>query len=690
MMESKVAKSPVMLDVIVNADEHTSARQSREDWAQANQRYLAAALADVRAALERYVGNQESDPPEDLAALAAEMPAPPALDTLAATFGLSAFERSLLLLCAGVELDSRYAPLCAAVQQDPARTYATFSLGLAALDGAHWSALSPSSPLRHWRLIEVGPGNALTTSPLRIDERVLHYLLGVQSMRSMLCPDERLAGFVRPADELERESLAASQRDLAEQIVAAWPQDAAGSRLPVIQLCGEDAAGQLAVALAACQQLGLALHILPALVLPVEPREHEALARLWTREAALSHSALLLDCGELELTDAPREAAIGRFIEAAGSPLFIAGRERRTASHRTLLTLEVRQPSTPEQRDLWERGLGEAAVGLNGSLDTLVGHFSLHGPAIRAACLQALSRAASQPHLRHGPAEMEAALWDACRVQARPRLANLAQHIVPAAAWDDLVLPETQRQILREIAVHVRQRVKVHETWGFASKGMRGLGISVLFAGASGTGKTMAAEVLANELRLDLFRIDLSQVVSKYIGETEKNLRRVFDAAEGCGAILLFDEADALFGKRSEVKDSHDRYANIEVSYLLQRMESYRGLAILTTNMRDALDSAFLRRIRFVVQFPFPDTAQRAEIWRRVFPADTPTDGLDIARLARLNIAGGNIRNIAIYAAFLAADAHEPVRMSHLLRAARVEYAKLERPLTEAEIGGWG
>ncbi len=679
-----------MLDVIVNTDERTSPRWPAGDWTQANQDYLAAALAEVRAALEHYVTGQPGEPAEDLGDLAAGMSSAPALDTLAATFGLSAFERSLLLLCAGVELDSRFAGLCAEAQHDPARTYATFSLALATLDGAHWSALAPDGPLRHWRLIEVGPGNALTTSPLRIDERVLHYLLGVHHASADQGLDERLAGLVRPAGDLERESLAASQQDLAEQIVAAWTQGAAGSRPPVIQLCGEDPAGQLAVAMAACDRLGLALHVLPALVLPVDPREHEALVRLWTREAALNHSALLLDGGELELTDAPREAAISRFIEAAASPLFVAGRERRTASHRTLLTLEVRQPSTPEQRDLWERELGDAAVGLNGSLDTLVGHFSLQGPAIRAACLQVLSRSASQPHLRHGPRELESALWDACRVQARPRLANLAQHIAPAAAWDDLVLPETQRQILREIAVHVRQRVKVHETWGFAGKGMRGLGISVLFAGASGTGKTMAAEVLANELNLDLFRIDLSQVVSKYIGETEKNLRRVFDAAEGGGSILLFDEADALFGKRSEVKDSHDRYANIEVSYLLQRMESYRGLAILTTNMRDALDPAFLRRIRFVVQFPFPDTAQRAEIWRRVFPADTPTDGLDVARLARLNIAGGNIRNIAIYAAFLAADANEPVRMGHLLRAARVEYAKLERPLTEAEIGGWG
>jgi SpoVK/Ycf46/Vps4 family AAA+-type ATPase len=242
---------------------------------------------------------------------------------------------------------------------------------------------------------------------------------------------------------------------------------------------------------------------------------------------------------------------------------------------------------------------------------------------------------------------------------------------------------------LRDIESHVRHRFQVYERWGFATKGLRGLGISALFSGASGTGKTMAGEVLAGRLRLDLYRIDLSSVVSKYIGETEKNLRRIFDAAEQGGAILFFDEADALFGKRSEVKDSHDRYANIEVSYLLQRMESYRGLAILTTNMKSALDPAFLRRIRFVVQFPFPDACQRAEIWRRIFPAETPTEGLDPKELSRLNVAGGNIRNIALNAAFVAADAGEPVRMTHLLRAARSEYAKLEKALTESEIGGW-
>ena len=313
-------------------------------------------------------------------------------------------------------------------------------------------------------------------------------------------------------------------------------------------------------------------------------------------------------------------------------------------------------------------------MSVNGELEAVISEFSLSPSAIQAISAEVVSADA---------------LWDASRAYARPQLDDLAQRIETHASWLDLVLPETQLQTLREIAIHLRQRTTVYETWGFGARSPRGLGISALFAGQSGTGKTLAAEVLANELQLDLYRIDFSQVVSKYIGETEKNLRRIFDHAEGGGVILLFDEADALFGKRSEVKDSHDRYANIEVSYLLQRMETYRGLAILTTNLKNALDTAFLRRIRFVVQFPFPDSAYRAEIWRRIFPPDTPTLGLDYGKLARLNVAGGNIRNIALNAAFLAADAGEPVTMRHLSSAARGEYAKLEKALTEAEIGGW-
>jgi SpoVK/Ycf46/Vps4 family AAA+-type ATPase len=266
---------------------------------------------------------------------------------------------------------------------------------------------------------------------------------------------------------------------------------------------------------------------------------------------------------------------------------------------------------------------------------------------------------------------------------------DLAQRIKAAATWDDIVLPPAELRLLGAIAAHVRQRAKVYEQWGFSKRGARGLGISAVFAGASGTGKTMAAEVIAAELKLDLYRVDLSQVVSKYIGETEKNLRRIFDAAEEGGAVLLFDEADALFGKRSEVKDSHDRYANLEVSYLLQRMEAYRGLAILTTNVRHALDPAFLRRLRFIVEFPFPGPVERAEIWRRIFPPDTPRQGIDFGRLAKLNVPGGVIRNIALNAAFVAADLGEPVRMGHIKSAAEIELVKLERSLTEASLGDW-
>jgi hypothetical protein len=362
--------------------------------------------------------------------------------------------------------------------------------------------------------------------------------------------------------------------------------------------------------------------------------------------------------------------------------LILSTPQRVNKIRRPSITFDVARPSQSEQRALWLRAGEAAADKLNSQVEALVSQFDLSTHTIYEVSEGSLLRAASLN-------DIGVEFWDACRVQTRPHLDNLAQRIELSATWDNLVLPERQKTVLKEIAVHIRYRGRVYDAWGFAAKSSRGLGISALFEGASGTGKTMAAEVLANELRLDLYRIDLSQVVSKYIGETEKNLRQVFDAAEAGGAILLFDEADALFGKRSEVKDSHDRYANIEVSYLLQRMEAYRGLAILTTNMKSTLDTAFLRRIRFVVQFPFPDASYRAEIWKRIFPRETPTDGLDIGKLARLNIAGGNIRNIALNAAFLAANDGGAVRMGHILAAARSEYGKMEKPLSSAEISGW-
>ncbi len=740
-----------------------------DQWLEANQRYLMAALTEVRQILTQRVDSSgdrsEIVTVKDLEAMAAAMTVAPAVETLCHLFNLSPFERQVLLLCAGVELDSEIAKLCGQFQGGDRKNYATFSLALAVLPNSHWNAIYPANPLRHWRLLELGNSDGITRSPLRIDERVLHYLTGGQDL------DRRLVGLVRSVSVSGE--LVPSHQILAERLAATWSGQP-NQRLTVVQLWGTDPESQRAIALAACSQLGLQLYAMSARLLPTDARELEAFMRLWEREAALSNSVILLDCQELNTSDAARQNAIQRFIDGLRVGLILSSRERKTWGENSILTLEVHPPTTQEQYELWHRGLGQV-MSSNGSLSALVGQYNFNSSTIQAVCAEALGRLAvseqgnkgfiqnqispnhldrgtessppsppslasdpaptkgarqrrfGSPHVRAsrgtrfqspptplnlpyegrqyvpspsrrglgrgedlgGNSKIQNLVWDICRSQSCPRLADLAQHIEPAATWDDLVLPPMQQQILREIAVHVRQRLTVYETWGFASKGARGLGISALFAGLSGTGKTMAAEVLANELRLELYRIDLSSVVSKYIGETEKNLRRVFDAAEQGGAILLFDEADALFGKRSEVKDSHDRYANIEVSYLLQRMEAYRGLAILTTNLKNALDTAFMRRLRFIVQFPFPDVAQRAEIWRRIFPADTPTEGLDVEKLARLNIAGGNIRNIALYAAFLAAEAKESVKMSHLLRAAQVEFVKFEKSLTEAEIKGW-
>ncbi len=659
-------------------------------WYKTNQECLLGAIAQVRQQLEAKLNPTQSASP--LSILASDS----ALAQLSDLFRLSPFEQAILLLCAGMELDSTFAQLCASIHGDAQRPFPTFSLALSALAEPYWHALSPSAPLRYWQLIELGAGKTLTSSPLRIDERILHFLIGVPGL------DERLASLVKPvaADT----PLVPSHQAIAQQAVALWQTKLRQGNVPLIQLCGGDAPAKEVIAAAACTQLGLNLYTLSAAVLPTNGADLYTLQRLWQREALLSHSALLIVADETPSSEASQpegsgssaRSTIARLIEHISTPVLLSTAERQ-AQHRPFVTLEVKPPRPEEQTLLWQQSLKHRAQ-VNGQIEAIVSQFNLSPLTIQTICTEAdaqlengMSRGAEPDLQMSGQTSTTAStlLWDLCRAHARPRMDDLAQRIESNARWDDLVLPEPQKQMLRDIAAHVQHRAQVYERWGFANKGDRGLGITALFAGASGTGKTMAADVLAQELRLDLYRIDLSQMVSKYIGETEKNLRRVFDAAEAGGVILLFDEADALFGKRSEVKDSHDRYANMEVSYLLQRMEAYRGLAILTTNLKEAIDIAFLRRLRFVVKFPFPDAAQRAEIWRHVFPQQAPTKGLDYTKLARLSVAGGNIRNIALNAAFIAAAEQQPVQMKHILAAAHSEYIKLERTLTEVEIKGW-
>jgi hypothetical protein len=383
---------------------------------------------------------------------------------------------------------------------------------------------------------------------------------------------------------------------------------------------------------------------------------------------------LVLDLHDADPAEISRSLQLAACIE---SPVLLLSDDPVSPDRPTVIC-DVPQATAPEQRELWRAALGDRNGALNGSLDRVVRQFDFDVARIARTA----ARFAAEPA---GPD----ALWRLCREAARPRVESLARRIDCRAGWDDLVLPAAQTAMLRELAIQAAHRHTVHEEWGFAARSGRGLGLTALFAGPSGTGKTLAAEVIAAELRLDLYRIDLSATVSKWLGETEKNLSRVFDAAEAGGAILLFDEADALFGRRSEVKDARDRYANVEVSYLLQRMEAYRGLAILTTNQREALDPAFLRRLRFVVTFPLPDLAQRHAIWQRAFPPATPVDGLRPDKLARLSVTGGAIHNIALNAAFSAAAESQPVRMKHLLAAARSEAAKSDRSVNASEITDW-
>lgn len=657
-------------------------------WQAWNQQYLMAALRRIRLKLERYA-SKEVIPDAELNFV--ELPAKPtggeeftsALEVLAELFELSAFEQDVLMLCAGVELEPDLGRLCAQVQGDPERTSLTFSLALAVLPQAHWSALSPARPLRKWRLVEVGPGSAITLSPLRIDERILNYLVGVSH------PDEQLAGIANllgPGREL-----VPSHEIVARKAEACW-QNEGPHVSAVIQLYGREPAIQLAIAARTATLAGVRLFHVPAHILPLAPGDMQKTMRCLERECRLDQGAVLLDCQNLETsTDSMngwREQLILHFIEHLNCRLILATSERRRTATRPMLTLDVSKPNHEEQRAEWRENLSGHAGLTEEFLDDVVAQFDLDSKEIEDVCRVAAAEIAATAG-QLAARDWRTAIWESCRTQARPKLDDLAQRVESSSTWGDLVLPEAQKRVLRDIAIHVRQRTTVYERWAFSPPGTRGMGISAMFCGASGTGKTMAAEVLARELKLDLYRIDLSSVVSKYIGETEKNLRKLFDAAEQGGAILLFDEADALFGKRSEVKESHDRYANIEVSYLLQRVEAYRGLAILTTNLKETVDQAFLRRIRFIVQFPFPDYELRVEIWRRVFPAQAPVSDLDVGKLAQLHVAGANIRNIALRAAFLAAEAKAPINHAHLLDAARSEYEKLEKTIGEAELKGW-
>ncbi|MDH4052471.1 MAG: AAA family ATPase [Rubrivivax sp.] len=616
-------------------------------WPEQNQAWLAAELARLRLLVEARLASGGQD-----AAFAAATPAalatpwigpadaPPALERVAQLFELSSFERDLLLLACGQELDPHLRSLLP--------EGISFSLAVSLLDAPHWDALSPLAPLRHWQLLSLPASAPPASAPILIDERVLHAVTGVVAF------DERLIGIARPA----RGSAT------ADQPLAVLIAKALRAPLPPLLMLAAQGAASLAVcrdsAVAAVQSLGDSALLIDAADLPGDPAELDLLARRLDREAALSRATLVV-WGEAP-TDAQRRlfALVDRLRSAVVLAGEVDGARLRDRVQRHVTRLQLPPKET-------------TAAATPAALRSALQQFHVDAATLREAMSDA---AAAAPGASVDPQ----VLWQSLRHAARGGLDTLAQRLETDTRFDDLVLPPAPLAQLQAIATQLRHRHTVHEDWGFARRGTRGLGLAALFSGESGTGKTMAAEAIAHEAGLDLYRIDLASTVSKYIGETEKNLARLFDAAQASGAVLLFDEADALFGKRSEVKDSHDRYANIEIAYLLQRVESYRGLAILTSNLKSSLDKAFLRRIRFIVQFPFPDESLRARLWRCQLPEAAPRGELDWTALARAPLSGGHIRAAALQAAFAAAAAARPIDQALLMQAVHAEFAKLERP----------
>ena len=592
-------------------------------------------------------------------------------DEVAEMFGLDPFARNVLLLCAYANLEPEAQGIIAELLNDPTIGMPTVGLALARLPSAHWQAIGADAPLRHTGLVRAEGHGSVVSRRLRLADPVLFRMLGAPTL------DETTAAALRHL---------APPTDIAPNRIALAKAIAARFRIPgnpVLHLIGPDPDGKLSAFAGACAASGQVAYALNAHLLPNATSDLLAFCTDLARDMTLSDARVILICDDTAET---RTAQL--FAETYRRPLAIASTEALRVGHRMALRLEMPLLRATEQLAVWQAALGALGQKMNGTLPHMAATFRV-APEMANAIAREL-----ELHRDGGGETSETALakraWSACRRTARPRMDDLAQRIDAPVTWDDLVLPERQKEILTSIVAQVRNRAQVYEDWGFAPRLQnKGLGISALFSGPSGAGKSMAGEVIGNALDLDVYRVDLSALVSKWVGETEKNLRRVFDAAEDGGVILQFDEADALFGRRSEVKDSHDRHANIEVSYLLQRLEAYRGLCILTTNMRDNIDEAFLRRIRFVVEFRFPNRSERQEIWQRVFPQQMPLETLDYDRLAQLNVAGGSIRNIALGASFLAADRSGPVTMTEILQAARLEYDKAGRSMTDAERAGW-
>jgi ATP-dependent 26S proteasome regulatory subunit len=628
--------------------------------------------------------------------VAAERGEEPPILRLGRLFGLDAFARDVVLLALAPELDLRYERLYAYVQDDVTRKRPTVDLALRLLVAdpqariERRTVFAAEAPLLHHRLIDVFDDGqrqgTLLSRAIKLDDGIVAELLGQPLV------DPQLASFVtvsRPARTLDELVLPAG---LAEQLRHGLA-DPAGRF--VLALQGPYGSGRHAVAEAVCAETGSPLLTVDLGRLVESDLRPEDVIRRVLRQATLRGAAILwhgIDRVIHGQEPSPWRPAVLAAIDEHGDR---DGRsflpveqswEARGALRRSRFLRVVLPPSTfSERARIWRLHLDGEAPGEE-TIDALAGTFRLSPGQIRDAV--AMARALTS---WDGNTLRPEHLFAACRGQSSGKLDSLAHKITTTYDWDDIVLPADQMGQLHEICAQMRHRRIVLEEWGFDRHLAMGKGLNTLFAGPSGTGKTMAADIVAADLGLELYKVDLSTLVSKYIGETEKNLDRIFIAAAEANAILFFDEADAIFGKRSEVKDAHDRYANIEVGYLLQKMEEYDGVVILATNLRKNIDDAFIRRMHMTIEFPFPEEPDRLRIWQKVFPPEAPVaDDVDMAFLAKqFKVTGGNIRNIALLSAFLAAEERSVIGMTQVVRAIKREYQKLGKLVTEADFGSY-
>jgi AAA+ superfamily predicted ATPase len=589
-------------------------------------------------------------------------------------FDLSPFERDVLLLCVAVDLYPTIADLCAQLQGSQLWAYPTINLALSVLECPSLRVFDQSCALFRWRLITRGEGH-LSNSFLRADPWVVQYLMGYN-----YTPPEYVGTLTPEPLSAELNYVPESYDAIADRIVALWSDDEMDQ---IVQICGSDSVTRQQITAIACAQLDWPLFSIDLETLSnIYPPALRSWLLWWQRRALLAHHVLLLNYDDPAQLNPRQKATLAEVRKTLITPFIMSGNKRLNET--ALPTLSVRPLTPQEQLEVWKSNLGEERPPeLEDYIGGLSLQFNLDAATIQAICQRTIEALKTEGFSTMS--DVNNLLWHNCRIQARDHLEELVERVEPQATLDDLVLADDVRQVLDQVIATVRNRSQVFGDWQM-SRRRQGMGTLTMLYGPSGTGKTATAELMAHELGLDLYRVDFDQIASQDRGETQKNIRKVFDEAEASGAVLLFDEADSLFGKRL---DPDGFYPQQDVSYLMQRMATYSGLVVLTTHSRDAINPALLRRLQFSVQFKEPDIEQRLEIWNRIFPWSVPTQNVLFKSLAQLNISGASIQNVALGAAFLAAEELEPVQMQHLLQAAQTEYMRLGRTITDDELRDW-